>query len=124
MREQDKLPTLIFRLMVGAVGLWIALHTWQLAYDAPYRYCLFLSLFLGYALGGDRLARQLWGALRRRIPDEEEPSAPQDPPANPRLTAEAAKTRGYRYLSNRFVLGVLLVGCLFLYLKIRQIQGG
>ncbi|WP_409420717.1 hypothetical protein ABHF91_13135 [Pseudaeromonas sp. ZJS20] len=125
MREKDKIPTQIFRLMVGIFGLWLAYHTWDLDYVAPGRYRLLLGLLLGYALGGDRLAWWLWRALGRRIPDEEESSAaPQDTPSAQRPAAKQANAHGYQYLSNRFVLGVVLVGLLFLYLRIHQIQGG
>ena len=139
MNSKDKAATILFRIFVGITALIVLILAWPKNGQIPYELFVLGALFLGYALGGDKLAILLLSALRIKIPDSPTPSpsnneikTPQDSKYKPASEDEIIEIRtGVRpkkdnhpeYVSGKIVLLIFTLIALFIYVKIKIIQG-
>ena len=138
MNSKDKAATILFRIFVGIAALIVLILAWPKNGQIPYELIVLGALFFGYALGGDKLAILLLRALRIKVSDSATSSSnneiktPQDSKYKPVSEDEIIEIRtGVRpkkdnhpeYVSGKIVLLVFTLIAMFIYVKIKIIQG-
>ena len=117
----------------------VLILAWPKNGQIPYELIVLGALFLGYALGGDKLAIILLSALRIKVPDSSisspsnnEIKTPQDSKYKPasedeiieiRTGVKPKKDNHPEYVSGKIVLLIFTLIAIFIYMKIKIIQG-
>nr|WP_321269609.1 hypothetical protein [uncultured Tolumonas sp.] len=139
MNSKDKAATILFRIFVGIAALMVLILAWPKNGQIPYELIVLGALFLGYALGGDKLAILLLSALGIRVPEStasspsnNEIKTQQDSKHKPvsedeiieiRTGVRPKKDNHPKYVSGKIVLLVFTLIVIFIYVRIKIIQG-
>lgn len=141
MSSKDKAATIIFRTFIGIITLIVMILVWPKDGKIPHELIVLGALFLGYALGGDKLAMLLLRALQIKIqdssistpssPSNDKIETPKNSKYNPvsedeiieiRTGIKPEKDNHPEYVSGKMVLLVFTLIAIFIYVKIKIIQ--